>query len=693
MPANVVPQSSVPGVSWDASRHGFLLLPGDGLILVTERLAVQHLDRTAKTLLGPGSARLVGAHLPAVWPELAERIDRHWPALERGPLDLTLAWEGEPQPLRLFRSDDGVGVGLLAEPPAEASAEPRLRLFETLLNTIQDALLITLAEPMASPGPLIVYANDTLLRETGFSREEVLGHSPRLFHGPETDRATTAEFGAALRRWESPAMEVLNYDRFGNPYWIELKVAPLADRDGWFTHWVSVQRDVSARRAGEQALAEQALSDPLTGLPNRRGLGERLDRALARLKHHPGRLALIFCDLDRFKEVNDRFGHATGDALLLEVTRRLQTVLRSGDTLARLGGDEFVVLVDTLASQEDAVQLAQRLQASLAEPWRHGAEELSLSMSMGVAMSTQDSVSAEELMRRADLTMYQVKSAGRDGVGVYDADVDRQVQASVDLRQQLEQGLRHGRLLLYYQPIVNLEDGAILGAEALVRLRGSDGQLIGPDRFIPLAERTGLIVPVERWVLRSAVDTLREWQRQGLPWRMSINVSPYHLEKGTLVQELFEQRDRTGVDLAGLRIEVTETVLLREHARAFHDLSALKQAGVTIALDDFGTGYSSLSWLSQLPVDIVKLDQSYIRQIGGDPRCTTLIRGFVRVFEELGLMVVAEGIETEEQRQLLLAMGCHVGQGYLFGRPTPLDGGVWPSAHRGPGGSSPAGRP
>ncbi|WP_411876202.1 putative bifunctional diguanylate cyclase/phosphodiesterase [Vulcanococcus limneticus] len=657
---------------WDPSRHGFLLLPGDGLVLVSDALAVLHLDRTARALFGSHAGQLEQAHLPAVWPELADLIATHRDDLEQGPLDLDLPSPQGQLNLRLFRTDDGVGVGLLAQAAAEASTELRLRLFEGLLNTIQDALLITLAEPMDRPGPIIVYANETLLRETGFSSEEVLGRSPRLFQGPDTDHTVTAEFGAALRRWESPTMEVLNYDRAGNPYWIELKVAPFADSDGWFTHWVSVQRDVSDRRAGEQALAQQALSDPLTGLPNRRGLAERLDLALARLQRRPGLLALIFCDLDRFKEVNDRYGHATGDALLLELTRRLQTVLRSNDTLARLGGDEFVVLVETMASEDDAVQLAQRLQACLAEPWRHGGEELSLSMSMGVAMSTHGRTSAEELMRRADLTMYQVKVAGRDGVAVYDADVDQAVQASVSLRQQLEQGLRHDRLLLHYQPIVNLEDGTILGAEALVRLQGSDGDLIAPDRFIPMAERTGLIVPMERWVLSRAIDTLREWQRQGKSWQMSINVSLYHLETATLVQELLEQRERTGVDLAGLRIEVTETVLLREHAQAFHDLSVLKQAGVTIALDDFGTGYSSLSWLSQLPVDIVKLDQSYIRQIDDDPRCATLIGGFVRVFKELGLLVVAEGIETEGQRQLLLAMGCQVGQGYLFGRPAPL---------------------
>ena len=473
-------------------------------------------------------------------------------------------------------------------------------------------------------------------------------------------------------------MEVLNYTREGLPYWVEIKVAPLADGDGWFTHWVSVQRDVSRRKADQQVLELQVLTDPLTGLLNRRGLVERLERALSRRCDHT--LALIFCDLDRFKEVNDRFGHAVGDALLLELTQRLQMALRHQDSLARLGGDEFVVLIEEVHQEDDAVLLAERLRGALSEPWLHNGEELSLTMSMGVALSSIESaLTAEELLRRADLTMYQVKSSGRDGVATYTVAMDKEVQQGVQLRQVLEQGLRHDRLLLHYQPLVHLETGEVLGAEALVRLRDGHDALISPEDFIPMAERCGLIVPLECWVLAQALDTLASWQRQQLPWQLAINISPQHLERGNFAEELLREQRRTGADLRCLTVEITETVLLEAHANAHHNLTTLRTAGVSIALDDFGTGYSSLAWLSRLPIDTVKLDRSYIHQMEQDPRCATLVKGFIRVFQDLGLQVQAEGIETLRQCETLLAMGCTVGQGFRFGRPAELGDPLWHS--------------
>jgi diguanylate cyclase (GGDEF)-like protein/PAS domain S-box-containing protein len=656
---------------------GFLLLPGDGLLLVSETSTVTWVDRWAEQILGIEGAAWVNQPLQQCWPTLAEELEMLDGALDAGPLHgqiLTPSGTASLQ-LRLFRTDSGVGIGLVLHQAGSEADQPLVQLLSSVINTVQDALLITLAEPMDSPGPIIVFANSTLVQQTGYGLNELLGRSPRLFQGVDTDLSTTRRFGVELRRWRQPRMEVLNYSRSGRPYWVELKVAPLADAEGWYTHWVSAQRDVSERKAGEQQLVQQVLSDPLTGLLNRRGLLDQLERALS---HDSNNLALIFCDLDRFKEVNDRYGHAVGDALLLELTNRLQGVLRGQDTLARLGGDEFVVLIEQLQSDEDALALAERLRTCLAEPWQHDGKELSLSMSMGVALGHGPGpIDAEELLRRADLTMYQVKAAGRDGVATYTLAMDAEVQEGVSLRQQLEQGLRHERLLLHYQPLVNLETGQVLGVEALVRLRSSRNTLISPEDFIPVAERTGLILPLERWVLGEAMDTLAAWQRGGLPWGLAINVSPQHLERGHLADELLREQERSGADLAGLTVEITETVLLQAHARAHSNLTRLKSAGVSIALDDFGTGYSSLAWLSQLPIDKVKLDQSYVRQVNDDPRCSTLLQGFVTVFQDLGLQVLAEGIETMAQRQTMLAMGCKFGQGYLFGRPMPLNDPLW----------------
>ncbi|MFM7315168.1 MAG: putative bifunctional diguanylate cyclase/phosphodiesterase [Cyanobium sp.] len=655
----------------------FLLLPGDALLLLDDDGRLLWADRQTRSRIEAFLAPLEQQGLAAAWPALHAQLPALGPRLERGPLDVALPLPGsdEPVPLRLFQSDNGLGIVLVHPLPERDREHPLAALLGSVLNTIQDSLLITLAEPLAAPGPLIVYANEAVLQQTGYARDEVLGRSPRLFQGPDTDPQTTRRFGEALRRWEPAQMEVLNYSSNGRPYWIELKVAPLAEPDGWVSHWVSVQRDVSERRAGEVALAAQALSDPLTGLPNRRGFTETLERALAQTDRN---LALIFCDLDRFKEVNDRYGHAAGDALLLELSRRLQAMLRGSDTLARLGGDEFVVLMEHLKGNDDALLLAERLRASLSEPWRHDGEEIWLSMSMGVATcSSQEALNAEELPRRADLTMYRVKESGRNGVAVYDLAMDREVQQVVGLRHEIEQGLRHHRLQLDYQPQVDLRDGRILGAEALVRLHNVHGTRLSPSSFIPLAERTGLIVPVEQWVLKEALACLADWQRQGRRLHLAVNISPQHLERGNLVQELLLEQRRSGADLRDLTVEITETVVLQEQEQAEALLLELKAAGVRVALDDFGTGYSSLAWLSRLPVDAVKLDQSYVMQMAEDERCSTLVRGFVRVFQEMGLQVVAEGIETDQQRDLLLDMGCTRGQGFLFGRPVPLSAAPW----------------
>jgi diguanylate cyclase (GGDEF)-like protein/PAS domain S-box-containing protein len=608
-------------------------------------------------------------------------VQAHAPRLAEGPVDLELPGpRGELRGIRLFRSDTGVGIGVLQGLDSSPSDHPLVQLFSGLFNAVQDSLLITLAEPIDAPGPVIVYANASLSEQTGYAPHELLGRSPRLFQGPGTDCSVTSRFRDELRQWHNCQMEVLNYSRDGQPIWIDLKVAPLADADGTYSHWVSVQRDVSDRKAGEQQLLEQAVSDPLTGLPNRRGLLELLERALLRQPHH---IALIFCDLDQFKEVNDRFGHAVGDLLLQEITRRMQAVLHPQDTMARLGGDEFVVLIEDLRAQADALGRAEELRSCLAEPWYHKADELYLSISMGVAFSSSTDgacpggLSPEELLRQADLTMYEVKNRGRDGIAVYSHASDQRVQHGVNLRHHLEQALRHDRLLLHGQPLVDLASGNVLGAEALVRLHTAASELVGPDEFIPVAERSGLIVPVERWVMAQALGTLASWQAAGLPWRLAINISPQHLKQEQLADELLSLQQQYGVDLGALSVEITETVLLKAHARAHHNLSRLQQAGVTIALDDFGMGYSSLAWLSELPIDQVKIDRSIIARVTEDRRTAALVRGFVQVFQDLDLDVVAEGIETDAQHHTLLAMGCAVGQGFLFGRPTPLDLEPW----------------
>lgn len=655
----------------------FLLLPGDGLLLINKAMEVLHVDRTARQWLGLEPDAPLGQPLAGLWPELANILLSLVPELATGPRDRRLEFQGRKVECRHFLSDDGYGVGLLLTDPIQGLTREQMRLLSTLLESVQDSVLVTTSEPLDAPGPVILYVNEAMVLQSGYQRHELLGRSPRLFQGAETDEVARQRFRASLEAWQPLEVELLNYHRNGSTYWTEIKASPLTDARGWFTHWVSVQRDVTQRRLTEARLQQEAFSDALTGLPNRRGMTDHLERALAGSEAAGSHLALIFCDLDRFKEINDRYGHGVGDELLLEVSQRLQRQLRFGDTLARIGGDEFVVLAANINDDSDAYLLAERLRSSLVQPWLHDSRELIVSMSFGVATTLDGGLSAEELLRRADLTMYQVKAAGRDGVALYDRAVDQEVQDNLTTLQHLQHALRSGGLQINYQPLVELGSGQAIGAEALVRLRTAGGEFIPPDIFIPLAEQTGQILALERWVIREGLETLKHWQRAGLGHRLAINVSPTHLERGTLVEDLFAHRDRTGVDLSGLTLEVTETVLLQLQDHASNTLTRLREVGVTIALDDFGTGYSSLAWLSRIPIDEVKIDRTYITQMVEDPRCQVLVSGFVRLFRELGLRVVAEGIETREQRDLLVAMGCDVGQGWLFGRPVPIEQLPW----------------
>lgn len=405
--------------------EAFLLLPGDGLMLVLASGLVVHLDPDAHRHLGEGAEVFPGRPVAAVWPELAAAIDRHGARLDReGPLDLVLPWREGKRSLRLFRTDDGVGVGLLAGAGELSEVGKRLELFENLLHAVRDVVVVTTAEPIDSPGPVILYANAATLQHTGYQLHEVLGRSPRLLQGPDTDPQMRSQFRRHLQHWDSFCLELLNYRKDGSTFWSEIAVTPLQDDNGWTTHWVAVQRDVTARHLNERELKEQALLDAVTGLPNRRALGDRIALALGRLKRQEGQLAVMFCDLNHFKQVNDTHGHDIGDALLLTIGQRLRAALRPEDTVVRLGGDEFVIVCEGIHSEASALQMVRRLQSLLGEAIDHNGVVLHPSMSVGIALCDDPRLSPHELVRRADVAMYRVKRQRDLGALAYDPAMD-----------------------------------------------------------------------------------------------------------------------------------------------------------------------------------------------------------------------------------------------------------------------------
>ena len=433
-----------------------------------------------------------------------------------------------------------------------------------------------------------------------------------------------------------------------------------------------LQAEVAHQQLQERQirLAAQVVECPVTGLPNRRALHTHITRALRRLRNTHGAVTLLFCDLNGFKEINDLYGHQVGDELLIEIARRLRRALGPGDVLARLGGDEFVVLT-TAEPEGEVFALAERLQQQLGEPWKVQGSVVHPSMSVGIASSSDPLLSVEELVRRADLAMYEAKTRRDRGVACYDERIDQNMRQSIELRRRLERAIEQDELVIHYQPIVNLHDGHIAGLEALVRLPGPEATLILPGDFIPLAERTGLIFSLGAWVLERVLSDLQRLATPGAGFRVSVNMSPLELRRQGFATAILERIHRHGVSPKLLAIEVTESMLITRPDRTSRELQELRRAGMQVHLDDFGSGYSSMSWLARLPIDAVKIDRSFIAEGSRDPRKARVLEAMVQLARDLDLEVVAEGIETEEQEQRMVRLGCGLGQGCRFGLPSP----------------------
>ncbi len=420
------------------------------------------------------------------------------------------------------------------------------------------------------------------------------------------------------------------------------------------------------------ALATKVMECPVTGLPNRRGLNVSIRAALKAQRENGGRISILFCDLNSFKEINDLHGHQIGDELLVEIGRRLQRSLRFGDILSRLGGDEFVVLTMGIFDEGDALQLAMRLNDAVGQTWSLEDRTIRPSMSIGITISDDPDISVDELIRRADLAMYEAKTIGDQHISFYHSSIDKKVKKNIHLRHQLERAIQHEAMFLAYQPIVRLSDQTVVGLEALLRLGAIASPIATPSEFIPLAERTALILPIGRWVINAALKRLHQLRAEGSEVTMAINVSPLQLKESGLSDYFLSQTERCGVDPAWTVIEVTESILIEHPDLATSELRRLREAGVKVHLDDFGTGYSSMSWLARLPIDTIKVDRSFISDFLRDHRKAVVLEAMIRLSHDLGLGLIAEGIETTEQHAGLLAMGCVQGQGFLFGRPEPL---------------------
>lgn len=427
-------------------------------------------------------------------------------------------------------------------------------------------------------------------------------------------------------------------------------------------------RDVSDRLA----LATQAMRCPVTGLLNRRGLLERVETALLHLRRQPGLVSLLFCDLNHFKEINDLYGHHVGDRLLIEVAQRLRANVRPEDVVGRIGGDEFVVLGLDIPGEVEAIHWAERLLRGLTVPWQTEGKQITPRLSMGIALTAEPEMSVDELLRRADLAMYAAKGTPNSSIALFDQQLDAQANREALIKRRLESVLQADQLRVTYQPIVSLANGTAIGFEALARLPADGGVEFQPIEFIPVAEKCGLIDLIGDAVLSRSLEALRRPRADEPKISISINVSPRQISQEGLATRVIERASKLRVPLSHLVFEVTESPLIDRPQKAMHELEQLRECGCRVYLDDFGTGYSSMSWLAQLPIDGIKIDRSFIAGLLTDPRSALLVSSMISLARDLELDVIAEGVEEEAQVDVLLAMGCGKGQGFLYGPPAPF---------------------
>ena len=562
-------------------------------------------------------------------------------------------------------------VGVIADVSQRRQAEAELHIVATAFES-QQGIAITDA------GHMILRVNKAFTEITGYSAEEAVGRNPRLLSSGRHDATFYAEMWNCITRQGKWQGEIWNRHKSGEVFPEWLTITAVKNSAAQTTHYVATFSDITDRKAAEDQIKSLAFFDPLTKLPNRRLLMDRLEQALATSARHKRKGALLFVDLDNFKTINDTLGHDKGDLLLQQVAQRLSHCTREGDTVARLGGDEFVVMLENLG--EDVLEAATQAEAvgdkiltALNQTYPLAGYAHRSTPSIGVTLFGDQPESIDEPLKRADLAMYQAKAAGRNTLRFFDP----QMQAVVTARAALESGLREAvsrqQFLLYYQPQVSGAQ-AITGAEALVRWQHPVRGLVSPAEFIPLAEDTGLILVLGHWVLETACQQLARWATQPsmADLTLAVNVSARQFHQPDFVLQVQAVLAQTGANPHRLKLELTESLLVSNVEDVIAKMTALKQVGVGFSLDDFGTGFSSLSYLKRLPLDQLKIDQGFVRDILVDANDAAIAKMVVALAETLGLSVIAEGVETEAQRDFLASQGCHAYQGYLYSRPLPL---------------------
>ena len=552
--------------------------------------------------------------------------------------------------------------------------------FRSLLDGIPDYMVV-----MLDPVGTIVSWNAGAQRMHGYTAEEIVGQNfSRLFPAEDVQRRQPQKILRLAYLDERYHEEIPRLRKDGSTFIAEVALTALHDSSGKLRGFSKISRDLTQRKDAESNLdrvnqqmaylAHSAEHDPLTGLPNRLLLGDRINQAIALARRHSGKVAVLFLDLDGFKHVNDSLGHSVGDQLLQSVAKRLLACVRSPDTVSRNGGDEFIIVLQEMEQPNQAATTARRVLKAVADPHKAGEHDLHVTASVGVSVYPDDGQDAETLIKNSDTAMYQAKASGRKTFQFF----TREMNVSAVERQSIEEGLRnaleHRQFVLHYQPVVNIKTRAVVGAEALIRWAHPTRGLVYPIKFISVAEETGLILPIGAWVMREACRQAQSWKDAGLSTgSMAINVSAIQFRDEKFLEDLFSVLRETGLDPHSLELEVTESVLMRNAEVAASTLKAVRDIGIRVSVDDFGTGYSSLSYLRKFPLDSLKIDQSFLRKIHVAPDDSIIVSAIISMGRAIGLRVIAEGVETVEELAFLEANDCDEAQGFYFSRPVPAE--------------------
>jgi diguanylate cyclase (GGDEF)-like protein/PAS domain S-box-containing protein len=616
-----------------------------------------------------------------VFPTISER----WKATHRRALagktirdeaDLLELTDGRRQWLRRelipWREDDGSVGGVIIfvdDVTEQTETAERLRLAASVFTHAREGITITDA------AGTILEVNNAFTRITGYSRDEVLGRNPRVLKSGLQGRDFYERMWNSLREEGHWSGEIWNRAKSGNIYAEHLTINAIRDAGGNVLQYVALFSDITALKEHELQLERMTHYDSLTGLPNRVLLADRLRQAMSQARRRGQKIAVAYLDIDGFKAINSQYGHAAGDTLLITLAMRFRAALREGDTLARLGGDEFIAVMLDLGEPDASVLVLERLLAAAQEEVTIDGQSMKVSASIGVTFYPQDEELDEDgLVRQADQAMYLAKLDGRNCCRVFDPSQDQSIRGRHEGREQIRRGLAACEFVLNYQPKVNMRTGKVTGAEALIRWQNPERGLMAPASFLPVVEDHPLAIEIGEWVIETALSQMETWQNQGLELPVSVNVSAMQLQQVDFVDRLCALlAAHPRVRPAQLELEVIETSALRDVLQASLVLNACHKIGVSVALDDFGTGYSSLAYLKRLPVDVLKIDQSFVREMFDDPENLTILEGVLGLASAFRINVIAEGVETTDQGLVLLQLGCEFAQGYGIAHPMPAE--------------------